>query len=202
MKKNNKYAKHLDFDFIKKIASQIPDQDLDEIQEAWGGWDEEEGKSKRAVVAEEKGYLKAGQIAKKFKICTDYVDLYLRYEEWHHTSGAFNQTKYYCQKKVAEYLLNHKMEWLDYYKSEIEGKVPFFKLCKYINYYEWVSVRKRRGRGYERVYVEQKNVYVQFNGIKQYKIFRDRKKTIQLDCKINKPNTYLNYKFKYPIKSK
>jgi hypothetical protein len=74
----------------------------------WGGYDHSAGKSNRATMAEDNGlrtasywasWLKNGVIAKD-------IDAVCTAEEWHHTSGRFNQTNYFSfeniERKKAE----------------------------------------------------------------------------------------------------
>jgi len=68
------------------------------------GYNWEEGKSQNAVWAEEEGLFPASKLASIYGVETQAISHLLPWEEWHHTSHAFNKTYYYSRDKVEERL--------------------------------------------------------------------------------------------------
>ena len=71
------------------------------------GYDWDAGKSNNAVYAEEEGLLNATNLSKKLKINSAFLLESAPYEEWHHTSSKFNETKYFNIEKVKEWFEKH-----------------------------------------------------------------------------------------------
>jgi len=87
--------------------------------------------SNNAVDAYNAGLLPASKLAKKLKVTTSAIKLFMSPSEWHHTSSNFNKTNFY-DGEIYLQLINNTVNWFDYDYEDIE--LAAYNLCCMHNY--------------------------------------------------------------------